>query len=62
MGRIDAEIERILEGQQYDDYWMFAELLAELDHERAVNLARRAADSDDPEIREFGSDMLANLD
>jgi hypothetical protein len=60
--RIDAEIERILEGQQYDDYWMFAELLAELDHERAVNLARRAADSDDPEIRELGSDMLASLD
>lgn len=60
--RIDAEIETVLEGQQYDDYWMFLELLAKLDHERAVNLARRAAESDDPEIRELGSDMLASLD
>lgn len=61
LARIDAELDRILNGQQYDDYWMFIELLAELDRERAVKLARRAAATDDPDIRELGSDMLATL-
>lgn len=61
LARIDAELDRILNEQQYDDYWMFIELLAELDRERAVKLARRAAAADDPDIRELGSDMLATL-
>ncbi len=61
LAKIDAELGRILEEQQYDDYWMFIELLGELDHERAVKLAHQAAATDDPDIRELGNDMLAKL-
>lgn len=62
LARIDAEIERFLIGQQYDDYWMFLELLTELDRERALNLARRAAESADPDIRELGLESLTTID
>ncbi len=51
---IDAEVERILEKEEYDDYWMFLELYAALDAERALKLARRAANHPDPNIRELG--------
>jgi hypothetical protein len=60
--RIDAEVERIFDDQQYDDYWMCLELLAELDRDRAVRLAQRATRSSDAEIRELGLETLATLD
>lgn len=62
LGRIAAEVERIIGGEQYDDYWMLLELLAELDRDRAARLALRAAESADAEIRELGTESLANLE
>lgn len=62
LGRIAAEVERIIGGEQYDDYWMLLELLAELDRDRAARLALRAAESADGEIRELGTESLANLE
>ncbi|HEX7449218.1 MAG TPA: hypothetical protein VF306_16815 [Pirellulales bacterium] len=59
--RIDTELEPILREEQYDDYWMFLELFADLDRDRAVRLARRAAKNADAEIRELGIESLANL-
>ncbi|MGH7139955.1 MAG: hypothetical protein ACREHD_29805 [Pirellulales bacterium] len=59
--RIDAEIARLLDEENYDDYWMLIELLAELDRDRAVKLARRAAESADADVRELGLEKLAGL-
>jgi hypothetical protein len=59
--RIDAEVEPILRGGEYDDFWMFLELYQSLDPERAVRLARRAADDPDSTLRELGEEWLARL-
>jgi hypothetical protein len=61
LARIDALVEDTLRGEQYDDYWMFLDLLDELDRDRAASLARRAANSADPDIRELGMERLASL-
>ncbi len=53
--RIDAELEPIVNEEQYDDYWMLLELLADLDRDRAMRLARKAAQSTDAEIRELAA-------
>ncbi len=58
--RIDAQVEPILHNDEYDDYWMFLELYEKLDLMRAVILARRAAGSSDPAIRELGAEWLAD--
>jgi hypothetical protein len=59
--RIDALVEPILRNEEYDDYWMFLELYEKLDPVRAVRLARRAADSADAAIREFGVERLVDF-
>jgi hypothetical protein len=61
LANIDAEVDKGLTGEEYDDYWMFLELLAELDLERARQLAHRAAAHSDPEIRELGLEKLAEF-
>ena len=50
---IDMEVDAILQGEEYDDYWMFLELYEQLDPARAVRLARRAANHPNPDIREL---------
>lgn len=54
LARIDGEVETILQAEEYDDYWMFLELLEQLDQRRACMLAQRASAHSDPEIRELG--------
>jgi predicted DNA-binding transcriptional regulator AlpA len=61
LSRIDGEVEPILREEEYDDYWMFLELYKQLDTERAVALARRAALNGGPDIRELGLEKLADL-
>jgi hypothetical protein len=58
---IDAELEAILDNQEYDAYWVFMQLYAKLDRVRAVKLARRAAGTANAAIRKLGLELVANL-
>jgi len=59
LDRIASQVDAILRGEEYDDYWMFLELYEQLDPALAVALARRAATHQDPDIRELGLRSLA---
>ena len=61
LAHIDALVEPILAGEEYDDYWVFLELYEQLDPERAMKLARRAIAHADPEIREVGELAMERL-
>jgi len=61
LAQITAQVEAILRGEEYDDYWMFLELYQQLDPGLAVGLARRVANHADPDIRELGFRQLARL-
>lgn len=62
LAHIEREVDAVLTGEQYDDYWMFLELYQQLDGSKALALARRAAGHPDPEIRALGLEWLADLD
>ncbi len=61
LAHIEPEVNAVLAGEQYDDYWMFLELYHQLDDSKTLALARRAAAHADPEIRALGLEWLADL-
>ena len=61
LNRIECEVNPILAGEEYDDYWMFLELYERLDHSLARRLAERALAHADPDIRERGEMTLEHL-
>ncbi|HEX3315717.1 MAG TPA: hypothetical protein VHR72_12530, partial [Gemmataceae bacterium] len=58
---IEATAERYLHNGTYDEYRRFLELYWLLDRDMTGRLARRAAASTDPDIRESGDDFLEKL-
>ncbi len=61
LAHVEAEVDAILQSEEYDDYWMFLELYQDLDRDLARKLAHRAAAHVDAEIRELGEDWLEKL-
>jgi hypothetical protein len=58
---IEAAAEPFLKTGTYDDYRRFLELYFKIDSRLTERLARRAASSSDPDIREAGEDFLEKL-
>ncbi len=56
--RIEREAEPLLQQGDYEEYRRFLELYELLDADMTQRLARRAAASPDPDIREAGEDHL----
>ncbi len=61
LARIDSHVAAILQGEEYDDYWMMIELLEQLAPDKATTLAQRALAHADPEIRELGELAMERL-
>ena len=62
LANIEAIAEPLLQAGTYDEYRRLLELYAALDHGLALQLARRAADHGDEDIREAGEDFLVELE
>lgn len=56
---IEKEVDAILKNEEEDDYWMFLQLYARLDHRLMQKLAERAAIHSEPAIKELGEEWLA---
>jgi hypothetical protein len=61
LAHINEAAEPVLQRADEEQYRRFLELYSELDRDRAAQLARRAAASTDPDIREVGEEFLSRL-
>lgn len=61
LDHIREQAEPHLANGTYDEYRRFLELYIQLDRELTLELARRALESDDPDIHEAGEDFMKKL-
>jgi len=59
---IDKLVEPILDRNDYEEYASLLELYLQIDSELALHLASRAAQHENPDIRDVGNEFLADLE
>lgn len=61
LSRIENVVSPLIERGTYDEYRRFLELYSDLNHQLALNLANKAAQHSDEDIREAGKDFIEYL-